>query len=444
MRYNPFEKDISKLEANDLEKLKSEKVAEGWYVEYKSDFPPKNKKVGHSIASFANSEGGWYIIGVKDEDETNIAKEIVGIDLEGKMPKEKLASIIKDYIEPIPYFESILVKISEKKGVLIVKVIKGEESPYLTRDGKVYQRIGEVSDPVAITDVHTMRKLYERSENTKLKIEKFSQNPFKISKFQAEQNRCFLEAYFYISSPKFNFNNFHSDEFFDDMKENFSTNVQIFNDRIKAYLPFDNFYSSLNSYILRDLEDNDRSIDLVTTLELFNNGNLKMFLGVPTLPLKDDLTIIDLYKYNTNYKKFLDILSRNEKTSLRIIDGHSLLTAFYIIFNQYKRILIKNGFKENIGVRFKISKCWRTLMFFNDEKYLDLLNRYGVPVCLKSEIEVPEFSGGNLLTVDFEEENEALNLIIKIYEALGLPPHFMEKTIEGLSNFIAFHPNNSK
>ena len=169
-----------------------------------------------------------------------------------------------------------------------------------------------------------------------------------------------------------------------------------------------------------------------------------MFLGVPTLPLKDDLTIIDLYKYNTNYKKFLDILSRNEKTSLRIIDGHSLLTAFYIIFNQYKRILIKNGFKENIGVRFKISKCWRTLMFFNDEKYLDLLNRYGVPVCLKSEIEVPEFSGGNLLTVDFEEENEALNLIIKIYEALGLPPHFMEKTIEGLSNFIAFHPNNSK
>jgi hypothetical protein len=72
------------------------------------------------------------------------------------------------------------------------------------------------------------------------------------------------------------------------------------------------------------------------------------------------------------------------------------------------------------------------------------LNRYGVPVCLKSEIEVPEFSGGNLLTVDFEEENEALNLIIKIYEALGLPPHFMEKTIEGLSNFIAFHPNNSK
>jgi hypothetical protein len=62
--YNPFNKDISQLEEDDLNKL-IDKVSEGWFVEYKGDFQ-NSKKISHSIASFANSDGGWYIVGIDD------------------------------------------------------------------------------------------------------------------------------------------------------------------------------------------------------------------------------------------------------------------------------------------------------------------------------------------------------------------------------------------
>lgn len=77
--YNPFNKKISNIQKSDLKKLIQNEVAEGWYVEYKETFP-SNKKIGHFIASFVNSEGGWYIIGIQ-ANENNSAKTIKGFDL---------------------------------------------------------------------------------------------------------------------------------------------------------------------------------------------------------------------------------------------------------------------------------------------------------------------------------------------------------------------------
>ena len=55
--YNPFNKNISEIEYDDLKKLIENDITEGWFIEYKGSFP-KNKKIANSIASFANSEGG--------------------------------------------------------------------------------------------------------------------------------------------------------------------------------------------------------------------------------------------------------------------------------------------------------------------------------------------------------------------------------------------------
>ena len=72
MIYNPFDKlPGDTLTAEELQKLVENNVAEGYYVEYKSLFV-RNEKIGWSISSFANSYGGWYIVGVKT-DEHNVA-----------------------------------------------------------------------------------------------------------------------------------------------------------------------------------------------------------------------------------------------------------------------------------------------------------------------------------------------------------------------------------
>lgn len=450
INYNPFKKNISELEKIDLEKLISENVAEGWYIEYKGDFPPSNKKISHSIASFANSDGGWYIVGIEDEDSTNIANNIIGIDLNIHLePKEKISNIIRTHIKPIPRFLSKLIEISNNKSVLVVYIERGEETPYITRDGKVYQRIGEVSDPVPIDDYYAMQKLFERSEESKIKIEHFSQNPFGISKKQASENASILEAYFYVKPSNFEFKNFYTKEFFVEIKDNFSEPVTIIDDApdLTANTTFNNILSSSESYILRNIYNEESSIDLVTTLELFNNGNLKLFLHIPTLPLNDDWeNFIGYNHYTTIYEKFFDLLSDTEKEHLRIIDGHSLLTNFVIIFNQYLRLLKQNGMKDEIGVRFRISNTWRNLLFFNDTKYLDILKSNGLPICLKSNIEIPEFKNGNIITINSENNrgNESFLLMNYIYEALGLPQQFISHSLEGLTNYIIYHPTNVK
>ena len=67
MPFNPFTKEIHEpLAIDDLSELITRKVAEGLYVEYKSTFQ-SNEKTARSIASFANSYGGWYIVGIEAE-----------------------------------------------------------------------------------------------------------------------------------------------------------------------------------------------------------------------------------------------------------------------------------------------------------------------------------------------------------------------------------------
>src|SRR5438876_12398434 len=98
--YNPFEKPIDQLGEGDLATLISNEVAEGYYVEYKST-PPSKTKIGHSIASFANTYGGWYIIGVRS-DANNVASATDGFARsELPDPIATIRDVLKTHVDPI-------------------------------------------------------------------------------------------------------------------------------------------------------------------------------------------------------------------------------------------------------------------------------------------------------------------------------------------------------
>jgi predicted HTH transcriptional regulator len=98
--YNPFNKKIEELTFDDLHTLIDNEVTEGFYLEFKSNFQ-EPRKIAKSIASFANTYGGWYFIGVDDEETTNIARDIVGFDVTKYIqPKESIRQI--QYFAKIP------------------------------------------------------------------------------------------------------------------------------------------------------------------------------------------------------------------------------------------------------------------------------------------------------------------------------------------------------
>jgi predicted HTH transcriptional regulator len=148
MAYSPFKKSIREtLTPDDLQVLVTDSVAEGYFVEYKGTLLD-SKKIAKSIASFANTYGGWYIVGVTT-DGHNVAQNIPGFSLDDHHdPIASVRDSIRSGIDPVPVFFSQVVTLAPKQVVLVVYVPGEQDTPFITRDGRIYRRVSDSSDPI--------------------------------------------------------------------------------------------------------------------------------------------------------------------------------------------------------------------------------------------------------------------------------------------------------
>lgn len=266
--FNPFEKEIRELVFSDLEILRGRSVPEGVYIEYKSDFP-NNTKIAHSIASFANMYGGWYFIGI-ETDADNVPIKFPGFDVsKHPNPKETIRNIAVSHINPFPLFDSKLIKVDDKRGLLAVLIQESIEPPHITKDGRVYRRNGEGGDPVAENDRYAIDRLYDRSKRFKEIVEDFCQNEIVISKAQSGQG--WLEIYL-MTYPlgKLSIDKFLRKEYIDSVKSllDRQSTVTLLKEFGEATgnIPFNNVATSSNSIIFRQTTP-DSLKDLTLTFE---------------------------------------------------------------------------------------------------------------------------------------------------------------------------------
>lgn len=420
--YNPFNKTISEIEYNDLEKLIENEISEGWYVEYKGSFPKKNKKIADSIASFANSEGGWYIVGIEEDEKESKPSEIIGFDLEDeKKPADKITNIVKDNVDPIPYFESKIIEISENKVVLVVQVFEGYDAPYIS-NGKINIRVGETSKPVAIDDRYQFEKLLEKKENYRKKVESFMDNRFY---FVENYSKPYLEFYVYVDNPKeVLFEDFYSDTFFKDLKENFNSKVKLTDVvELSTSLNFDNIYGSVDSYVIRQVYDHN-PVDMGLTLELFKEGHLKLIY-----PFK----VYNKISLNGEYESLMDYnLFVSKFGNLKIIDLAESILEFQTILSQYKRILNKFDCNYELNFKYKFNNFDSITPFMDSKDYMKFIFENNLPINFKTSIEIPN---GGYKKCQFNEFNP-LTCAIRIIEATGLPRHLIDVISEGYAKYI--------
>lgn len=428
--FNPFNKTIEKLEYSDLEKLISEDVAEGWSVEYKQEFV-SNSKIAKSIASFANSEGGWYFIGIAEEGY-NVASKLRGIDLkEIENPVNQLNNAIKDIVRPILFFKTKLVICPNGKGILVVYVHKGHHVPYLTNDGRIYQRIGESSDPHVLKDRYLFEKLLDRRKDFDLNFNSFAQNEWGISNEQFEWNQPYLEFYVYLDNQdKVISVNFFSEKFFDEVSKNFSVSVPLFDsDILSPTIHFDNHYTSIDSHILRYIDDNSqKSVNLGTTLELFMEGHFKLFLPFSTL----DINHLNYSVYQNSFL-YKYLISDDEKNLLKFIDLANSLWTFTIILEQYKRLLRKYDMNYDMYILINFKNIWRTTPFLDDKEFFNFIHENKLPINLKSEVSLPLY--GNYIKLNLHDFNSQ-NFLLEIASVLGFPKHLSKSFSRCFINYL--------
>lgn len=428
--YNPFNKNISELEYDDLKKLIDNDTSEGWFIEYKESFPKKNKKIANSIASFANSEGGWYIVGIKENDRESKPSDIVGFDLEtNKKPTDKITNIVKDNVDPIPYFESKVIEIPGNKVVLVVQVFEGHDTPYIS-NGSVYIRVGETSKPLAINDRYQFEKLLDKKQNFQRKVNSFMKNTFFFDRFY---NQPYLEFYIYVNSSKgILFEDFYSEEFFDNIKDNFNSNVELVQgSEISASIIFDNAYASVDSYILRHIYDNPQ-LQTGLTLEIFKEGHLKL---IYPFNVHNKFSLNDKYESLIDYDLFI-----SEDDNLRIIDLAESLLAFQTILTQYKRLLEKYNFNQELNIKYKFKNFNSITPFIDSEEFIKYIFENRLPINLKTSIDIPN---NDYIKYPFNKFNP-LSFAFKLIEATGISRHLTKAIGEGYGKYITIKSKNNE
>src|ERR1035437_4917838 len=457
MIYTPFDKELSELDEEELNKLITNEICEGWYVEFKSEIPRKETKIDSksivkAISAFANTRGGWLFFGVNADKSNNIANEICGIDIgEYKSFHDQLSTIISKNITPQPIFHLKEVKLNNGKCVIIIKIEEGVTPPYITNSGIIFQRENSSSSP--IKDRYVIEKLNEKANEYYESIENFTKINYGETQLQSQSDQSYLELYLFpLPYDQFEIKKFFTSQFFKetavkfydgvDLNYTFDNNSEI----IPLNIGFYSIYTSENSLIIRPLNDNNL-IYKTTTAELFYNGNLKFLIPLNVFNLesipyhyKDSEIIkylLDKYSpyetirqsapFGMSSKTELPPITRRKNTDfashITMIDGVELIFRMIIIYSIYKSILNENDFDINnqIGFRARITNPWRKFIFFDNNDYLDKLKVFNIPIAPKNDVEVPLFRKGNYYEIDLSDDMSHMTISHFILKSIGLP-----------------------
>ena len=117
---------------DDLAQLKE--MDEGFVLEFKcSNTPSVRRKIPKIVASFANSRGGWLVVGIADE-----TKELTPIPRPQADFSQTVGELCRRHVSPAPPFDVrfLVDPANDRQGVGLVQVAEGDFPPYVA-DGVV-------------------------------------------------------------------------------------------------------------------------------------------------------------------------------------------------------------------------------------------------------------------------------------------------------------------
>jgi len=130
-------------------------------VERKQDLP-KPPRFGAAAGSFANTLGGWILLGVADDGEVHGWSKPARLDLQSY-----LGSVLASQVDPLPPFVADMRNV-DGKPIGVIRVFASADVPHIVRGtGAVYVRSSKGKEPVY--DHRTLLELARRGEEAELR-----------------------------------------------------------------------------------------------------------------------------------------------------------------------------------------------------------------------------------------------------------------------------------
>lgn len=169
--YSPFRneqgqpKDLDSVEYADLAQLAD--LDEGFVLEFKRTWnEPVRAKIPKIIASFANTRGGWLIIGIDDRTKAVCPIPRISADF-----SQIFGELCRHHVSPAPRFNVRFIPNPEnaEQGVVVAQVFEGDFPPYVA-DGVVEIREGSTSGPAMGS---ALVELYDKATKRTAEIREF-------------------------------------------------------------------------------------------------------------------------------------------------------------------------------------------------------------------------------------------------------------------------------
>lgn len=158
-------KALTNLTFDDIVNFAKENHQEGVQLDYKEQFPDKDK-LSQLVAAFANTRGGIIIVGIKENRDNGRPVKYEGID-DGHHD-EFVAQVIGN-ISPIPAFEFYKTSEQDGKVFVLVRIFEGDETPYYPHnDSNIWIRTGSIKKPVEIASPEHAELLFKKAERAEI------------------------------------------------------------------------------------------------------------------------------------------------------------------------------------------------------------------------------------------------------------------------------------
>jgi len=173
-----FTDTVNDITAADLLQL-SGRQSEDEIWEFKREWPPHNLSIQKAVCAFANSGGGYFIVGVKCNDDSGLVEDVLGV---ASLPQynERVVSIC-GAIAPRVVPQVREVPLSEDKVALVVYTAPSPDVPHMAGDNKYYLRAGRQSAPMPesmVARLYEVRRTREQRVEAYLQEAQFGIRPF--------------------------------------------------------------------------------------------------------------------------------------------------------------------------------------------------------------------------------------------------------------------------
>lgn len=356
MFYSPFTDSngnmlpINKISYLDLHQLKDKEITEGYKIEYKSAFDDslKKKHLSKEITSFANSDGGWLFIGIKDDGD------VCNIEIDKRTDFDvTITNILKSAASPVPKYEikTLICPDDSTKCVLVIYVPASKNTPFVC-DGKIYVRNASNAIAANRSDID---ELYFKRKEVLNWISSFCNHNYFDSFGQT-----FPFCYIYLFNPDSDnkLTGKELDELSDSAKP---SNTNLTNRSTNSVIFYNSYTTGCTSFF-----------------EYFDDHNIKF--GIPMVPYTEYSS--EMCKYlKTNFK--LDIQNFTAINGYVTLENMSLLlmNAFEILNNYGKDI-------RDYSFLFEFQNVQNTFVIFAEQlkDQFDLFKNKGFRFCKKKNV----------------------------------------------------------